>query len=204
MDINTIHVQNEGYVCCKSCFFLSQDIIPSADKIYFFSTGVQKLYGDIDSGVWAISYLLSMYKHRRDDFVLFEEPCACINDKTVSLNEVCDYTCYLDKIYPLFSSDDTIESLVKQGLEHQNHFCASDDVKNLFQLDDERFKRPLAGVGNEVFRAMAAIGYSYGKQVFCFPWLSKKRYSYYQPQLMILFEILTKLNKVIIVPTNQK
>ena len=86
MKINNIIIQNNGYVYCKSCFYTCDDILPT-DKAYTFGSGTNKLVGEIDSGNWAVSYLLSMYKHRPQDFVLFGEPTLTINGKMISLNE---------------------------------------------------------------------------------------------------------------------
>ena len=78
--------------------------------------------------------------------------------------------------------------------------CSVEDVKKIFDLDDERFERPLKKVGNERLRAMAAIGYSCGKEIFCFPWHSDRRFEYYHGNLSMLLEMLVDLGKMAIVP----
>ena len=67
-------------------------------------------------------------------------------------------------------------------------------------MDSERFERPLAGAGNEIFKAMAAIGYANDKKVFCFPWLSKKRFESYHENLTDLLRTLDDLGQISIVP----
>ena len=70
----------------------------------------------------------------------------------------------------------------------------------MFQIDNDRFERSLASMGNEIFKAMSAIGFSYNKEIFCFPWLSSKRFNSYHRNLSVLLHILEKLGKIVIVP----
>ena len=84
MKIDSIHISNSGYVNCRSGFYYSQDILHRS-SVYSFSSGINKLIGEIDSGNWAISYLLSMYKYRPKDFILFEQPNAFVNNELISL-----------------------------------------------------------------------------------------------------------------------
>lgn len=203
MIIRSIKVHNEGYVYCKSNFYCAQDIL-SNDLKYTFSTGVNELVGEIDSGNWAISYLLSMYKYSSDDFVLFEQPKLILNDEVVSLSDFSTLSCYMDKLYPLFSNNDSVRNLVSKGLEYSKLNNCSDDIKKMFCIDDERFERPLTGVGNEIFRAMAAIGYSYKKEIYCFPWLSNYRFESYRENLGDLLEMLKNLGKIVILPVGKK
>lgn len=102
MEITCIDTINEGYVHCRSNFYSAFDILSSGAG-YHFSVGINKLIGEIDSGVWAISYLLSMYKYRKKDFVLFNQPVVAVNKDPISLNDLSQYTCYMDELYSLFS-----------------------------------------------------------------------------------------------------
>lgn len=199
MVINSIKVQNEGYIFCKSNFYSALDGL-SSDSGYTFFTGVNKLIGEIDSGIWAVSYLLSMYKYRPEDFILFGKPKVIINSKILSLSELSEFSCYMDKIYPLFSTDNSVKELVAQGLDDSKLNYSPNDIKDLFHMDSERFERPLAGVGNEIFRAMAAIGYCRKKELFCFPWLSNMRFENYHGHLIDLLDILEHLKKTVILP----
>lgn len=203
MQINNVNVKNEGYVYCRSSFYSAQDSL-SGYSCYTFSTGINKLFGEIDSGNWAVSYLLSMYKYRPEDFILFELPSASVNKKLISLNELSEFSCYMDKIDPLFSTCNSVKRLITQGLESSKSNYLCDDVKNLFHIDSERFERPLTEVGNEIFKAMSAIGFSHSKEIFCFPWLSEKRFESYHDNLTAVLSILENLKKIIILPVGMK
>jgi len=199
MKINNISIKNEGYVYCKSSFYSAQDSLLGVSH-YKFSPGINKLIGEIDSGNWAISYLISMYKHKPEDFVLFLDAEASVNNKRISLNELSELSCYMDKSDPLFSTPNSVKEHIIKGLEHSKLNYSYEDIRNLFFLDSERFERPLECVGNEIFRAMAAIGFSYKKEIFCFPWLSNKRFESYHENLIGLLKILENLGKTVIIP----
>lgn len=50
---------------------------------------------------------------------------------------------------------------------------------------------------------MAAVGYVYGKEIFCFPWLSQNRFDYYHGNITDLLNILEGLKKVVILPVGK-
>ncbi|MBQ3084050.1 MAG: hypothetical protein IJC46_01180 [Clostridia bacterium] len=199
MKIDDITVISDGgYVDCKSNFYSAADNLPEGERAFF--SGVNTLVGDIDSGVWAISYLLSMYTVRPKDFIIFEQPKVFVNGDAVSLEKITDYACYMDRSYPLFSGKKTVRALVNRGLKRNRKQHTADEIRELFQMTQERFERPLKGAGHEVFRAMAAIGYAHGKEIFCFPWLSHKRFECYHGNLTDLLKILEQLKLLAIVP----
>lgn len=203
MKIESLNFRAEGYVDCKSGFYTAQDNL-SFDVEYTFKTGINKLIGEIDSNVWATSYYLSMYKFRKKDFIIFENDGIIVNDSKLSLDELSEYTCYMDEgFYPLFSTGKSVRKLIMHGIKKNKLDCAPDDIKSIFELDDQRFERPVKCVGNERFRAMAAIGYAHGKQVYCFPWLSKKRFDYYHGNITYLLDMLEELGMIAIVPIGE-
>ena len=167
MDIKTLTVKSNGYVDCKSVCYSAHDILNK--PVYEFSENINVIRGDIDSGVWAVSYLLSMYCCSPRDFTLFEKTVICVNGQEIPISEFSKHTCYMDFSYPLFDSQKTVRKLIEKGLKKTGVATSAEEIKELFCLDDQRFERPLKSVGNEVFRAMAAIGYSHNKEVFCFP-----------------------------------
>lgn len=201
MKFNSIKVTNSGYVDCKSSFYTASDIFRASQ--FSFTIGVNKLTGEIDSGIWAVSYALSMYKHRPKDFVMFDSPVVVADGKEITLDELAMSTCYMDELYPLFSSKRPIKKLVEQGLHKSRIDLLTEDIKNIFSLDTERFERPISCAGNEKFRAMAAIAIAHDKQIFCFPWLSKMRFEGYHDNLKGLLNILEELNRIIVVPVGQ-
>lgn len=202
MKITKIKIKNNGYVYCKSTFYNAHDILTDSCD-YSFYIGINELKGEIDSGVWGISYLMSMYNYTLKDFVLFDKTNIEVNDIEIELKEFCQYSCYLDKEYPLFNSKKSIRKLVDEGLKKTKLNYTADEIRNLFKIDSERYERPIFAVGNEIFKAMVAVGYANNKQVFCFPWMSKMRYDGYHNHFKDLLSILSKLDLVVILPLGQ-
>lgn len=135
MKISDISVKSEGTVFCKSRFYSARDSLSGRSR-YSFSQGVNKLIGEIDSGNWAISYLLSMYKYRPKDFVLLDQPEVTVNNKHIFIAELSEFSCYMDRLYPLFSTADSVKTQIRRGLNQSKLSCSFDDIKNLFFLDN--------------------------------------------------------------------
>lgn len=199
MKIEYIQVMNQGSIECKSIFYKAFDYL-SFDATYTFSCGINQLNGEIDSGIWGTSYLLSMYQYRPKDFVIWEKPEVTVNKTVLTLEKLSKYTCYMDQLYPLFSSQASVRHLVKRGIKRHQLSYTSEEIRDLFHMDAERFERPIKAVGHEMFRAMAAIGYVHGKQVFCFPWLSQRIFQAYHGHMTDLLDILDRLDKIVILP----
>ena len=204
MKIESIKVVNNGYINCKSSYYTTCDVL-DGNVTYNFTNGLNTLVGDIDSGIWAISYLLSMYKYDNNKKLLFLPQTVTVNNNTIDLEQFWVYSCYLDKIYPLFASKrTTVYHQVLKGIKKNNLTETSDEIRDLFHIDKERFMRPLSSVGNEVFRCMSAIGYVNKKEVFCFPWFSRERFNSFHKHMDDLFDILCCLEKTIILPVGKE
>ena len=198
MKIKKITIDNHGYIKCRSRFYISDD---GLEGKFSFGNGINILHGEIDSGVWAISYLLSMYRYRPKDFILFEKKEVIINDIiAMSLDEFSKYSCYMEENYPLFSKKDSVKKMVTRSIKRNNLDYTPDEIRELFCMSEHRYERPLHCVGHEVFKAMAAIGYCNKKQVYCFPWLSQMRFDVYQNHLKWLLDIMEQLDLIVILP----
>ena len=198
MRIKKIQFKNDGYAFCKSKYYSAIDVLRPEE--YCFTTGINRLEGEIDSGNWAVSYYLSMYCHRPKDFVLYEHPTVFVDGRLCDIKVLSDYSCYMDnELYPAFSRDMPINELIAKNIIN-NEDMSLEEIKELFQLSDLRFNRPICQMGNEGIRGMAAVGYSMGKQVYCFPWLSRSRLDYFAYNLIYCIETLKNLNMIVITP----
>lgn len=199
MKIDSIQIKNEGYVHCKSTFYTSQTLLSTSTN-YSFCVGINKLIGEIDSDAWAISYLMSMYTSTPKSFVLFNPATAIVNNEIVPLEDLQRYTCYMDKTYPVFASKASIRRNVLIGIKKNHLECSPEDIRDIFQIDSERFEKPINGLGNEVFKGMAAIAYVNGKQIYCFPWFSTVRFEGFRNHMTDLLAILEKLHMIVVLP----
>lgn len=200
MKIEQLTVRNGGFVACKSDFYTASDILDSR-KEYSFAPGINRLCGEIDSGIWAVSYLLSMYAHRPKDFILHEPPTAAVNGEILPLESLADSVCYLvNRMDPLFARNRPLDRMISAAIRRSGADLTPEEVRTLFQMDAERFIRPISGVGHEAFKAMAALAYCRGRQIFCFPWMSKSRFDAFHGHLSGLLPILEGLGVTVILP----
>lgn len=109
----------------------------------------------------------------------------------------------MDRRYPLFSNNISVRKLIARGIKKNRLSISPDEVRTLFGIDENRFERSLSFVGNEIFKVMTAIGYCYGKQVFCFPWPSQKRFTNYRGNMTYVLDTLASLNKIVILPIGE-
>lgn len=196
-----IRISNEGSLWCRSSFYTSHDTLQLSMN-FRFTTGVNKLIGDIDSGIWGISYLLSMFKYDVKEKWFLNPLVAMVDEKEMKLEELTKVCCYLDEtMYPLFSSKTkSVQKMIEIGLKKSKKNITVNEVCNRFMLNENRIRKPIYCTGNEKFRAMSAVGYSFGKEVFCFPWLSKKMFDYYQYNLTPLFDVFGQIGAIAILP----
>ena len=188
----------DGFVHCKSSHYTCCTTIKNEE--FHFSSGLNVLKGDIDES-WVISYLLSMYSEKPKDFTLHSPPEIIVEDKRISLNDISGSICYIDEYYySLFKSKKSVKSLIEKGISSTGNKMTTDEIIQSFSL--ERLDRQVQYCGNEKWRSMCAIGCAYSKDVFCFPWISKKMGKYYKEHLKKVISELCKLQKIIIFPTN--
>lgn len=187
-------------VYCKSAFCQSNTHV-MVDTLVL-KDGINVLGGEIDSGGWGVSYMLSMSGYdRKMLFTCWEgENTIYLDGQGVTLSELARRSCYMDRCCPLFSRKRSVRSLVIKALKKSGVPYSVEEIRQAFNISDFRFERPLGGVGNEIFRCMAAIGVASGKDIFCFPWMSAQMLGYYQRQIFDPIEELARLGKTVILP----
>ena len=198
--IDKYQVYCQGHVYCRSSFYQAHDHFKQG--AYVIQTGKNVLKGDIDSGNWALSYLLSMYNQNKKDFLLPERP-QIINKNSIPMEEILSKSCYMDEQNALFSTKRPIRNIIERGIQKNNLPYTANELRDLFGICNERFERPMNGIGNDRFKAMSAIGLANNKEWFCFPWLSSEKVEYYQLQLSYPIKVLEQLEKIIIFPCGQ-
>lgn len=189
---------NFGTANCKSRFYSSFGALPSL-KTFRFSVGANYVYEEIDGGVWALCYAMTMRGVDNEIFVS-EEPEVRVNGEDFSFAELSSFCCFLDPLYPLFSGKFSVKEKIEQGLKKNNLPYSAEDIRSLFKIDGERFERPVSGTGNEIFKAMCAIGFASEKEIFCFPWQSRGRFKSFHLHIVQAIDALTELGKIVIIP----
>lgn len=194
-------IRNDGWVSCKSSFYRVSDILNPND-VFEFHSGINRLYGEIDSGIFAISYLISMYDKipKNEKKLLFSPHVATLDGKEISLSALTKLACYLDSSYPLFSSKKSARKLIEKGLKKSKLSYTVNDVFDFFKVQDFHRDIAISSSGTERMKIMAAVGFAYGKEIFCFPWFSKMRSQAFGKHPEYAMYTLEALNKIVIVP----
>lgn len=201
--IERIEFSGSLIILCKSERYTSSNYLQASKKLEF-TRGTNILKCDIDSGEWGASYLFSMYNNKfAKNKNYYDHPLtAMVNGVETPLEELTRCCCYLDvKEYPLFNSKKkTVRKLINAGLKNGIVNKSFNEICDIFELSQDRLDRAICFVGNERFRSMSAIGYAFGKQVFCFPWLSDMMYNYYANNIMSISNALECLGLMSIIP----
>ena len=192
-----MHVSFSNPICiqCESRFYSCKDII-GKEQEFTFLPGTNHLMGDIDSGIFAISYILSVPNQSNA-----YERTVLVDDGGKKLSDVQKQSGYVDESYMLFSKRKSVKQMILSGLKKSGCSVSFEEIVTIFGLSNDRLNRPLKQCGNEGLRAMVAILFSYEKNIFCFPWLSKNRYESQHSHYVKICDILSSFGKTVIIPT---
>ena len=127
---------------------------------YTFDKGITALVGGVNSAAAGLAYLAS-------GRCSFGGCTVSIDGIQVTRRELSEESCLLGSM-PGFQSILTVRQLIKRALSHNvNEGYDVDTVAGKFCLTPERMERKLQYNGNERYRASAAVGYAYGKHIYC-------------------------------------
>ena len=200
-EIKEIKISNSGYVLCKSSFY-EIFITLNENNQCVFNEGLNLLKCEIDSPEVAFCYLLSA-KNKSKKSMLFLEECVYVNGSKVSLKEFLKHSCYIDETNPLFSKKYSVRALIERGLKSSKIKSNVEQIADMFQLTN-RIEKTIKANGSEKYRAMSAVAFAYGKEIFCFPWFSKRQIEYYKETIRFLHDILPRHKKVVLFPETTK
>lgn len=203
MIIKNFSISADVHIHCKSNFYSAFSTL-SPNNTCTFNTGINTNFSDINSSLWGIGYLISMYKYKKANFILYNMPKITFNNIPISLTDISKFSCYMDLSYPLFSSRKSVKRLIIQGIKKHKLSYTPEEILKIFSISIERINRPVKATGNERFRVMAAIALCHNKQIFCFPWMSKKLFDGFHSHLPDSIKILEKLNKIILLPKSNE
>lgn len=190
--------QGDGTVNCRSRFYSAFSGFPYL-KTFHFTVGKNVLYEEIDSGAWALCYAMSMYGIDKE-IQITNEPDIRLNGNLCTLSELAPHCCYMDPLYPLFSKKISVKQAVEHGIKRNSLPYYAENLRVLFKIDKDRYERPLSGMGNEIFKAMGAIGVAEDKDIFCFPWQSRERCAGYHLHFSQTADALAELGKIAVIP----
>ena len=201
--MNIISVVNfHGYFICESS---SLGLFNSTcdDFTYSFPAGAYILTGEIDSGAWAFASTLCPRKGKNRS-TMFPDTKFYFKGKEVSLAEIRMHVCDIDNKKKGAINNKSIRYRIEKGLHHSDINYTPEELSEMFWIHKDRFEKPIYAVGNEFICCNAAIGFANGKQIYCFPWISKLRMETYYTRIKHICEVLTKMGCVVIVPISNQ
>lgn len=168
---------------------------------YDFKKG--NIYGVIDEfglGGWALSYVLAGKCKLYQGEVI-------INNKAIDNNVLQNFACYVGedggrrKLLGIKSM--TVREQILMGIHTNKSFCNSyQQIQSLFGLSNERVDRKIELISGERWKASMAIGYAWGKSIYCFPWLNYKYMRQLEAHIKLCMKPLIEVGAIIIIPTS--
>lgn len=138
-----------------------------ADSFKFQGGCVYGVIGEIGSGGWGISYLLS-------GKIPIEEEKVVINERTIGKGGYVDIGWYVGEDIPSkgpLKFDRSVRKQIRKGLKQSKLKMSEEEIINKFVLTPERLDCKFSYLSWESWRASVAIGFACGKRIFCFPFV---------------------------------
>jgi len=164
---------------------------------YIFTKGIYFLTGEIDIGAWSFAYSLAIDAKN----VHAHYKSIILNNKNVDLAEVQKQSFHVGQ-YIAYGKK-SFESVIKNALKQSNSNLSYDDFLLKYGFSDAPVKSwKMNCVNQKIWYISTLIGLALNKQIFIFPWLSKKEYlsSYFQKA----FDLLSNEDIITLVPCSEK
>jgi hypothetical protein len=217
--------------CSVNCSLFDRwrlmDTIMNVDVVLKSRT-IYGIIGDLGDGGWALSCLLS----GRATNAIDESKLTSIkiNGESVTHQKFKNIACYIgegvaeapyiprttypNKLMREFLGIKTVAQRIQEGINLSESKYSLYEIADMFELTgiDEnnekrgRIHRPLEFQSNEVWRASMAIGFAYGKKLYCCPWMHSDQMSEYiiGEYNRKYIEILKEHNAIVLIPGIQK
>lgn len=169
----------------------------------FHSSKIYGLVGSEGSGNRALSYLLTGWSKSNNISIT-------IDGQSVSPKELRNISCYIghQHYYDLFPFHKhlSVKKAIENGIKKsRNSSQTFQTIKEKFDLTDERENRRFKYIGNEHWRASLAVGYAYGKSIYCAGFLDSAMWEkYYSVMLAKWLNILKDDGAIVLIPTDDE
>ena len=202
-----IQVQNfQDNVECKSVLFTSKESFPTIN--YSFKGGT--IYGvvsDFGCGSWGLVTCLGGRCNQPDGEVF-------LNDELIECGALKKHSCFIaENLYDGINSTQdflTPRKCIEKALSISGLPYTTAEIKDMFNLSGDgincsayngRFNRDLRYTSGEIWAISAAIGFAWGREIFCFPWLNERDVSILQNPFI---KVLKANQKIILIPAGRK
>lgn len=202
LEVNRIEVNIENALYHPEMENYGQMIDDIKDFNHVFKKGRSYgIIGQCGEGGWGLSYNLI----GREQFITGE---IKIDGNIITLAELRKIGWYVGEGIPnrrLFLKSNSVinqlQEAIKQNPNGATH--SIEEIIKIFNLSQDRLNLKLEELSWERWRASVAIGYAYGKQIFCFPWMSTGWINdlILNSSIHICIEVLKSSGAIIILPT---
>lgn len=141
-----------------------------------------------------------------------------IDDKKETISSIVENSWYVGHdIYgshkPLFDIYGTRNPLLRRksireqiiaGVKANHCDLNADIIQNMFELSEPRVGRSIKYMSGVRWKASIAIGYAYGKKIFCYPWMNSYDVKLFGEQITKSIKVLTDNNCTVIFPTTKE
>lgn len=187
--------------CCVSQLFQSKESF--VEFSYDFSSGnTYGIVSDFGCGSWSLVTCLG--GRGRDEYAYGE---VLLDGKTASPAERRRESAFIgESVFDGINSPSeplSPRGCIEKALQLSGLPYSPSDIKEIFQLSDERYERDLRYVSGEIGRISIAVSFALGKSIFCFPW-SNEHDIMNVLHLSKIIDFLKKSNKIVLIPTSQE
>lgn len=186
-----------GGKCNLFHYGIVQDCLPK-NKFEFLSGNFYGIIGEFGTGGAALSCILTGNTQ-------FYGGQIYVDDKESSIDYIIRNSWYVgldtNKKKCKLRRKKTIRECIESGVRETAQECDAQMIGNLFNVSKERVERNIRYASGERWKASAAIGYAYGKKIFCYPWMNSKDVELLRQQLSETIKILIDCECIIIFPT---
>ena len=131
-----------------------------------------------------------------------------IDDKQVPFTELLSHSCFITES-DFFGTDTAYSELttrqcIEKALDISKLPYSVSEIKEIFCLSDGRFDRAVKCVSGEIWLISAAVNFSLGKDIFCYPWLNEIDIGRFETAYELgILDFLKSKDKIILVPSSQ-
>lgn len=158
------------------------------------------IVGEFGTGGAILSYILS--NNRK-----FYEGKIYIDDKKEMLSSIVKNSWYIG--YDIYGSHrplwrKTIKEQIADGVQLSYIDLNVDAIQDMFEISEVGAKKSIQKAGFERWKASIAIGFAYGKKIFCYPWMNSKDIESLKEQMTQSIKVLIDNNCIVILPTTKE
>jgi ABC-type dipeptide/oligopeptide/nickel transport system, ATPase component len=137
----------------------------------------------------------------------FYEGRIYIDDEEETISNIIKKSWYIG--YDLYGSQKTlkrktIKEQIRDGIRANHCDLSVETIQNMFYVSEERVGRSIKKVSGERWKASIAIGYAYGKKIFCYPWMNSRDVEHLREQMIKNIRTLVENECVIVLPTTKE